>query len=330
MRFLSTFTAVSIILLAIPSSIQAIDLLSVTSSLYVGLDNNNIVTYDTSSGVAATIEASVSTFTSLHLNVPLGLAFDISGNLYAVNNGDNTISKFNSAGVYQTNGSIGSTRLYAPTGLAFSFDNSGVLYVNGGVDSSNTQVQSFIAKYNSSGLYLSSITTNTNLKYPRGIAFDPFGNLYVANAGNNTISIFNPFGGYQGSITTNLNGPRGIAFDSLGNLYAANAGSNTISKFNSAGLYQSSITTGLNGPRGIAFDSSGNLFAANTNNNSISVYSPSGAFLTSWATGSGQPYYIAFKPITVPEPSTYALSAIAAGLFACSRRHRNLGQPKIF
>lgn len=330
MRFRSTFTAVSIILLAIPSSIQAIDLLSVTSSLYVGLDNNNIVTYDTSSGVAATIEASVSTFTSLHLNVPLGLAFDISGNLYAVNNGDNTISKFNSAGVYQTNGSIGSTHLYAPTGLAFSFDNSGVLYVNGGVDSSNTQVQSFIAKYNSSGLYLSSITTNTNLKYPRGIAFDPFGNLYVANAGNNTISIFNPFGGYQGSITTNLNGPRGIAFDSLGNLYAANAGSNTISKFNSAGLYQSSITTGLNGPRGIAFDSSGNLFAANTNNNSISVYSPSGAFLTSWATGSGQPYYIAFKPITVPEPSTYALSAIAAGLFACSRRHRNLGQPKIF
>ena len=44
MRFRSTFTAVSIILLAIPSSIQAIDLLSVTSSLYVGLDNNNIVT----------------------------------------------------------------------------------------------------------------------------------------------------------------------------------------------------------------------------------------------------------------------------------------------
>jgi streptogramin lyase len=325
MRFRSTFTAVSIILLAIPSSIQAIDLLSVTSSLYVGLDNNNIVTYDTSSGVSATIEASVSTFTSLHLNVPLGLAFDISGNLYAVNNGDNTISKFNSAGVYQTNGSIGSTHLYAPSCLTFSFDNSGVLYVDGGVDSSNTQVQSFIAKYNSSGLYLSSITTNTNLNYPRGIAFDPFGNLYVANAGKNTISIFNPFGGYQGSITTNLKGPRGIAFDSLGNLYAANA-NNTISKFNSAGLYQSSISIGLNGPSGIAFDSSGNLFAANTNNNSISVYSPSGAFLTSWATGSGQPYYIAFKPITAPEPSTYALSAIATGLItylAIRRRYKS-------
>ena len=104
-------------LLALAAPLPAVDM------LYVTLDNNTIVSYETSSGNAATIAASVATFASTNLNVPNGLAFDSSGNLYAGNVGNNTISKFNSSGGYLSNIT---TNADTPYGLAF--DSSGNLY----------------------------------------------------------------------------------------------------------------------------------------------------------------------------------------------------------
>ena len=158
------------------------------------------------------------------------------------------------------------------------------------------------------------------------MAFDTSGNLYVALTPTpSTIKKFNTSGGYVSNITTNLSGAIGLAFDSSGNLYAANNGNNTISKFNSSGAYVSSGSIGstnLSGPAGLAFDTSGNLYAANYSNNTISKFDSSGTFLTSWSTGTARPYYLAFKPVTVPEPSTYALATIATGVMAYLARRR--------
>ena len=81
-------------------------------------------------------------------------------------------------------------------------------------------------------------------------------------------------------------------------------------------------STNLANPVGLAFDSSGNLYAANETNRTISKFSSSGTFLTSWSTGSSKPVYLAFKPVTVPEPSTYALATIATGVMAYLARRR--------
>ena len=55
-------------------------------------------------------------FASTGLSNPASLAFDITGNLYAVNYGDNTIERFTPGGV----GSVfASTGLSGPAGLAF-------------------------------------------------------------------------------------------------------------------------------------------------------------------------------------------------------------------
>ena len=116
-RRLSRIACGSLMLLAFAAPLPAADM------LYVTLSNNTIVSYDTSSGNAATIAASVATFASTNLNAPFGLAFDSSGNLYAANVGNSTISKFNSAGVYQSNIAA---NLNGPAGLAF--DSSGNLY----------------------------------------------------------------------------------------------------------------------------------------------------------------------------------------------------------
>ena len=262
-RRLSRIACGSLMLLALAAPLPAVDM------LYVTLIDNTIVSYDTSSGNAATIAASVATFASTNLNSPNGLAFDSSGNLYAANFGNNTISKFNSSGAYVSSGSIPST----------------------------------------------------NLAGPYGLAFDSSGNLYAANASNSTISKFDSSGVYQSNITSNLNSPIGLAIDSSGNLYAANYG-NTISKFNSSGAYVSSISGNLDGPYSLASDSSGNLYAANYANSTISKFDSSGSFLTSWSTGFAKPSFLAFKPVSVPEPSTYALAAIATGVMAYLARRR--------
>ena len=248
-------------LLALAAPLPAVDM------LYVTMNNNTIVSYDTTGNNGSTIAASVATFASTNLSSPNGLAFDSSGNLYAANYGNNTISKFNA-----------------------------------------------------SGGYVSNITTNVN--GPTDLAFDSSGNLYAANYGSSsTISKFNSAGTFLSRINSNLSGPVGLAFDSTGNLYASNSGDNTISKFNSAGTYLSQINSNLNFPYGLAFDSSGNLYASNIADNTISKFNSSGTFLTSWGTGAA-PGYLAFKPVSVPEPSTYALATIATGVMAYLARRR--------
>ena len=259
-RRLSRIACGSLMLLALAAPLPAADM------LYVTLTDNTIISFDTTGNTGTIIAATMAVFTSSNLNEPAGLAFDTSGNLYAANVGNDTISKFNSSGAYVSN-------------------------------------------------------ISSNLIGPVGLAFDSSGNLYAANISNSTISKFDSSGVYQSNITSNLNSPLGLAFDSSGNLYAANK-YDTTSKFNSSGAYLSSISGTLGGPNGLAFDSSGNLYAANYANSTISKFNSSGSFLTSWSTGTAQPFFLAFKTVSVPEPSTYALAAIATGVMAYLARRR--------
>jgi sugar lactone lactonase YvrE len=125
-----------------------------------------------------------------------------------------------------------------------------------------------------------TVFASTNLDNPYGIAFDAAGNLHVANFAANSISTFDPAGGFVSAITTNLDGPLGLAFDAAGNLHAANGSGNTISRFDPAGGFVSAITTNLDGPFGLAFDAAGNLYAANGMDSTIATFDPAGGFVS--------------------------------------------------
>lgn len=62
------------------------------------------------------------------------------------------------------------------------------------------------------------------LNFPRGLAVDAKGNLYVANTGGNQILVYNPSGQQMTAktITTNINSPMQPTFDPQGNLWVAN------------------------------------------------------------------------------------------------------------
>ena len=142
---------------------------------------------------------------------------------------------------------------------------------------------------------------NAQLNSPQGIAFDPNGNLYIADSRNNRVrqvigGIITTFAG-DGTISpgggpsaygdggpatsAQLHLPMGVAVDKTFNVYIADTGDNTIREVTTDGniatiagdsfpSYQGdaglAIKAELHGPEDVAVDSSGNIYIADTQN----------------------------------------------------------------
>ena len=201
------------------------------------------------------------------LTAPSAVAFDSSGNLWVADWGNSRVLEFKapfttgeaaSLVIGQTDfassgSAITSTGLFYPSGLAF--DSSGNLWV---VDSDDCRVLEFTAPFTigeAASLVIGQTdftssgceTTSTGLRYPSGLAFDPSGNLWVVDSGNNRILEFTaPFttgkaaslvigqtdftsGGWA-TTSTGLTGPIGLAFDS-GNLWVADSSNNRVLEY---------------------------------------------------------------------------------------------------
>lgn len=95
------------------------------------------------------------------------------------------------------------------------------------------------------------------LSYPKGLAVDGSGNVYVANSGGNEILVYNPTYVQQTgkTITKNISNPSGVAFDTAGNLWVANYGTSNGGANGSVAEYTNGvqntaniITNGILGP----------------------------------------------------------------------------------
>ncbi len=125
-----------------------------------------------------------------------------------------------------------------------------------------------------------SFAAKKPISYPRGLAVDSKGNLYVANSGGNDILVYNPSYNQVPSktIMENVINPTGVAFDPQGNLWVANYGTSNGGANGSIGEYidgkqnaSASITNGILGPGAIAIDGLGNVWVQNDNVN-VTVY----------------------------------------------------------
>jgi len=228
-----------------------------------------------SSSAAANLVLGQSDFTSYYpatsqsgLNSSAEVAFDPSGNMWVTDTGNNRVLKFSppftngeSASLvlgqssFTTDGySVSQTGLDNPVGIAF--DSSGNLWVS---DSGNNRVLRFSPPFTNgmganmvlgqSVFALRINSTSQNGMYsPYGIAFDPRGNLWVVDSGNNRVLRFAPpFATFMGAnlvlgqsgFTSNayaanpniLDGPVGIAFDSAGNAWVSDVLNNRVLQF---------------------------------------------------------------------------------------------------
>ena len=143
---------------------------------------------------------------------------------------------------------------------------------------------------------------------PSGLAVDTAENIYVSDAGNQTIrkvtsaGVVTTLAGLAGSSgSTNGTGsaarfynPSGLAVDTAGNVYVADTYNQTIRKVTSAGVVttlagtaESSGSTDGTGsaarftfPYRVAVDTAGNVFVADTDNNTIRKVTSAGVVTT--------------------------------------------------
>lgn len=122
-----------------------------------------------------------------------------------------------------------------------------------------------------------SITTG--VVGPQGLAVDAAGNLYVANSGNDSVTIYPPGSSSPSrTLQQDLITPAAVAVDAKGNVWVSNElGSfqGSVVEFPAGKTSPSTVISGLN-PYGVAVDSLGNLYVENYNNSAafVSVYPP--------------------------------------------------------
>nr|MBC8284777.1 hypothetical protein [Nitrospinota bacterium] len=188
-------------------------------NVYISMRDNNIISRIDLKGNMTTFAGTGSSGFSgdsdqavkARLNVPAGLAFDKSGNLFIADRNNHRIRKVDSRGIITTIAGTGTEGFSGDGGPA----------------------------------------TQAQLNHPSGIAFDGKGNLFFSDRSNERIRMIDSNGkistyagngkeGFKGdsgpALQASLDKPFGIAFDRKGNLYIADRGNNRVRKVNTQGI----------------------------------------------------------------------------------------------
>ena len=244
--------------------------------------STGIITTVAGNGIAA-FGGDGSAATLANLNNPQGVALDVSGNIYIVDRNNHRIRK-----------------VTASTGIISTVAGNG------------------IAAFGGDG----SAATLANINFPRGVAVDGTGNIYITDQGNNRIRKVtastgiittvagNGILGYGGddsaATSAKLFNPVGVAVDGAGNIYIADVSNHRIRKVtaltgiistvagNGTGAYggddSAATLAKLFSPSGVTLDGSGNIYIADASNFRIRKITVSTGIISSVA-GNGTASY---------------------------------------
>ncbi|HKM48947.1 MAG TPA: choice-of-anchor D domain-containing protein [Terriglobales bacterium] len=204
--------------------------------------------------------------TSAQLLDPTGVAVDSSGNVYIADQANNVVRKVSGgtistfagnhtlgAGYSGDDGLATSAQLYNPADVAV--DSAGNVYI---ADEINQRIR----KVNPSGIITTyagngatgyqgdGIPANeTSLYDPQGVAVDLFGDVVIADYGNNRVRFVDQggvihtiagggstFGNYIPATTAELNQPTDVGVDPWGNIYIADYGYWLVRKVNALAM----------------------------------------------------------------------------------------------
>lgn len=239
-----------------------------TGIIYVGDQNNHCVRKITADGNVATLAGlcnnsgnSTGTGNTARFNQAFRLALDDTGNIYLSDRTNHCIRKITPVGVVTTFAGI--------CGNPGSFNDA-------------------------------TTPTNSTLNQPSGITFDRFGNLFIAEDGNDGIRKIDGTTGETTNYVSNgtFNNPDGIVFDSAGNLFVADQLNHKIRKVTPIGVVSDFVGNGtassvdgvgtgatINQPDDLDIDAQDNIYVAEITGRKIRKITPAG--VTSTIAGTG-------------------------------------------
>jgi hypothetical protein len=230
----------------------------------------------------------VNTFAPALLPGVISLTFGPSGNLFVVQTavtGGNKLTKLDKNGNILATFSPGFF-FRNPRGLEFK--PIGELFVV----ASNNEIFRFDENLNLLGSFI-GLTG-----FYEDLTFDSNSNLYVADANNDRIVIFDQDNSFVQALThSTLSTPTGLAFDRTGNLYVTNGSNNSVTVFDSNLQFVTNFThPDFTYPQGVGFDVQGNVYIAGTSSGKVVKFDPSNMLLGSFG-GFAIPIDIVLIPI---------------------------------
>ncbi|OLS15867.1 MAG: NHL repeat-containing protein [Promethearchaeota archaeon CR_4] len=135
---------------------------------------------------------------------------------------------------------------------------------------------------------------NNHFQFVWGLVVNATGHLYVADAGNNRVQVFDRVGTYQytigsgyGSDNAHFYGPSGVAVNTTGHLYVMDTDNQRVQVFDSTGTYLYTIGTPqvigndndhFHTPLGVTVNNTGHVYIADTENNRVQVFDRAGNY----------------------------------------------------
>ena len=234
--------------------------LSGTTSASIYLNNSS---YNNGAG-------NVSTF-----NMPLGVAVDANGNVYAFDDYVNVIRKIQPDGF--TTKFCGDATFASPS-WSFGFaDGANPLFTNITAIATDKQNNIYVADFNrlrkitQQGVASTLIINQTDLKDAQGLVVDNAGNIYVANTGRKNVLKVTPDGNVT-ILATGFTYPKGITIDNLGNLFVTDI--NTVKKVTPSGKV-TVFASGFSNASGIGV-LNGSLLVSDSQENKIKIVTAPG------------------------------------------------------
>lgn len=237
--------------------------------VYVSDYNNHLVQKFTDNG------SFIKQWGSSYLAGPHGLYVDTNNYVWLADENNNTIYKYDSDGNIKLQfGATGSGR------GTFNFANQAITDDAGNIYVTDGGVHGTVQVFNSSGIFLrqfgtggSSTLSDTTGPFPgqfgsnEGIALNSYGHLYITDADNSRVQIYNTSGIYIGQIgVNNLVMPRCIIHDSDTNyLFVGDNATSQIQVFSAGNQYSVTKVQGTPITAGVPLDGQLLIYSSGAN-----------------------------------------------------------------